>query len=1854
MSEANDIAMLARASMANGGDDNDIAMAIGLGSRRRDAFTSDVVKILQENMESLQEMEEEKFKIEEERNRIEEEKFRLEAELDQVVTSYLEQKRKLEKKMTEEKEQAREQIERMKEAARLQIKEKEQARKEMEEYRAQLEREMKEEKANMEKHLQELRAESARLEAEKNDTMRKMEAFRLESEQTMAENKAAMSQEKERFERERERMARQKAETESMMEHFRAEAEKEMVVQRERMEQEAVEFRKKIDSMTAEHEAEMRKKAKEFEDERKRLAAEKADMEKRMADFHAECQNLMAEEEAEMSERTERQRREHEQHMEEICRQFETQRKEHETRLAAEQEQARIEMLHFREVCEREMAEEKEEMGKRMTALSAECQRLEEDKIEVAKRLDLAKAEFDAVQREKAEMQKQAEEFKAECAKKERDAKKSMERIRAEADAQIAKEHSLAEERLRQARQQADQQFEAECKRLAEEQEAMTANFAKLRSQMQKEKAQMEQQSKSLARECSLKHDENEALKKRTQEFLAERNRLAEEKVTMIREMERFRIESKRKMQTEELETKQRTAAMRADYDRKLAEEQAQMKAKFEKKATEFEAERKRLAEEKAEMTRQMDAFKGECERKIAAEEKEMQRRTSEFRAEYERKAAEEKAAAERRLEEARRHTEEQLRTEREVTEHIKVVLRELPPLQAAMELGDLYLLEEELWKWRSEVLPERFGDCKGVVEAVVKLGKERLKTWRAVDHTWKDILREVETLPTSLQILTQQSQRLFRALKEAQLTKMDLRRSDPKAMDKFCEVLLAWQSRAMAHSNIVQERIIRKVVHSPNLGPFDFTDLDICLRLVDRTESDSRVFLSRVLALVDNEKTEVKDLRSLLSHVETMLFFLKYAKSEDLALTHAEFRKQFPKLDPAVVRLLQGAEKDYPPGGELVMFKEERDLFNGTDVRTVLEELRTPKAAPGRVRTADGLGIFREIFYQWALTMQSKFNLLVLPHHTQVVCLVTFRRFLEAVGDKGANAPSVDNIRALIAQVGTGEGKSMIVAALAIYVVVALGKRVHVVVDDETLLERDFTTFKALFDTFQVKGKNGTKRYINSVLCVSEERLTAAGSGAAARGFVARVDPDADICYCEAKHVQSFYASIARSETRDFSHYQERVLILDEVDALVIDEEPNEAFVYPNQELSKMATQIAEHLKKGVTPDKLRSMFSHPSAPRVIGLMLKEWEQAKKMVNGEDIVYGKDHGKYLLLQSGRVNPKAWSLALECRNYMDKLTRDILWQERMFVMSRPRVFRKYFRILGLSGSIGSQPERQFLQETYRAAFFEVPPFLKTCKGAPFHDAVPVPMGQLRQPVYVERNAQAQFARVAEVVLEAREKVPVLIIAKERGQADQLVDYLLQAARSHGLGRVSEDMVRSLSRTLYESDPEQWKENLNRSMMPMGEMDGSGGNQKSWRITVTDPRGGRGTDYRVDDRGVDAAGGLLLVPTAVPSSQRDWIQFLGRTARQDRHGQYCAVLCEADYEPLLAKYGGKLTTGPVDTIKVILDWGDREAAGRIQASAALYNNGVRMNEVCEEIFGKRPEFLKDPSAREMLVDTCQRHRWMSVREVDQAFARLPGFDPSAIPTEAKEMGRPAEPPAGAVSVSRPINGAGGAPAEGGGAGASDVPRIVIFCLDWSASMMSRDTGGPMTRFELCVKSVQQLLQRQVRDQDYAGVVCFGPQVSTIVAPTRKDSGSQLLRTKIAGLRPQTAGGTQFFDAVAECLQLLNKSEASRPDASRWLICLTDGDDLGSRRENSQGQFVNRSLDAGVPPNLNMVMITVGALKREMTNTISSWVEKTKSRGGFAQLLSEKDAGNITMAFQVVAECLAAEVGGAVEI
>merc|ERR1712232_186607 len=77
-----------------------------------------------------------------------------------------------------------------------------------------------------------------------------------------------------------------------------------------------------------------------------------------------------------------------------------------------------------------------------------------------------------------------------------------------------------------------------------------------------------------------------------------------------------------------------------------------------------------------------------------------------------------------------------------------------------------------------------------------------------------------------------------------------------------------------------------------------------------------------------------------------------------------------------------------------------------------------------------------------------------------------------------------------------------------------------------------------------------------------------------------------------------------------------------------------------------------------------------------------------------------------------------------------------------------------------------------------------------------------------------------------------------------------------------------------------------------------------GGVRQWRVTVTTALGARGQDYHISDELVDEKGGLLLIIEYVPDSEREWIQFLGRTARHDHPGQYAVILNLDEYREAL--------------------------------------------------------------------------------------------------------------------------------------------------------------------------------------------------------------------------------------------------------------------------------------------------------------------------------------------------------------
>ena len=76
-------------------------------------------------------------------------------------------------------------------------------------------------------------------------------------------------------------------------------------------------------------------------------------------------------------------------------------------------------------------------------------------------------------------------------------------------------------------------------------------------------------------------------------------------------------------------------------------------------------------------------------------------------------------------------------------------------------------------------------------------------------------------------------------------------------------------------------------------------------------------------------------------------------------------------------------------------------------------------------------------------------------PHHTQVVAMLMFSQFFE----QRERWMKEYGQKSVILQMKTGEGKSIVIAMMAIYTVKQLGKRVHVLENNEGLLERDFAT---------------------------------------------------------------------------------------------------------------------------------------------------------------------------------------------------------------------------------------------------------------------------------------------------------------------------------------------------------------------------------------------------------------------------------------------------------------------------------------------------------------------------------------------------------------------------------------------------------------------------------------------------------------------------------------------------------------------------------------------------------------------------------------------------------------------------
>jgi len=918
-------------------------------------------------------------------------------------------------------------------------------------------------------------------------------------------------------------------------------------------------------------------------------------------------------------------------------------------------------------------------------------------------------------------------------------------------------------------------------------------------------------------------------------------------------------------------------------------------------------------------------------------------------------------------------------------------------------------------------------------------------------------------------------------------------------------------------------------------------------------------------------EDKDPKDLQSALEHLSNLVFLLDYIDKEDIDKAKHLFRalnavpNQHAFCKTVIEKLCE--EGDDSKVGKYTRadaFLQPDDIAVAkNDPRKVLKEIAQ------RGQTSKILYTFRDIFVMLASEQLQQFGVLMAPHHTQAIALLIFREFLQQLG-----SPILGDKRALIARVSTGEGKSMLIAAMAAFIALKRdrggeGKQVHVVGTDERLVARDFKVFdQMLFRTLGIKA---------ICLCRDSEGL---------EDHTWHNVWDHDIVYCLPHHVALLYTKeVTHGESLD--KFKDCALLIDEVDALVIDRSPNDTILCNQESLSMYAMEVGAALHtNGCVPEEMipqRGDSDYEQKHRVYKVARQKWKKAvevDKDPTGTGFLRSSDTANAGWVarnpKSGMPDKTIQSTQLEFLRFRHRLksahfdmvrqSSPMRWLEPLFVMSKPLVFGRYHCILGFSGTLGNEEEKGFFQAAYRSIFVEVPEFLRTCCGDSWHTvqwattSLQRPHSEYvrpddfpQEPFVVLPDEASQLRQVRRLAFRARRHVPVLVIAGSVEQAQAVVEDLREEAQRSG-GVDDRDVVRDLSHTQWSRSRMDYKDNLFLSTQRVGQH-----STDPWRITVTDESGGRGTDYQMHDAEADRLGGLLLIVMRIPFSCREWVQYQGRTARQDRRGQMCAVLCKKDYLAEADGFGRALPPEAYGNHREgwaapdaeaaaaqIIAFGTQDSRRALGESRRELVAGWRAHELCELIC-RTPGGL--PRGREDFLRWIKGYLTSDLgalgEEAGRKFLQGAAVPPCSLPAEyfccyqanTKAMGH-----------------------QG---------RGVVFALDVSASMnctVDLPGEGRKTRLEICRGRALKLLTDHVDDGDVIGLLLFDHKLRWKLEPSPVSEGRERLAHKLGKLEVK-GGGTAMRTAIAEGARRLTASSAERVwDASRSiLIVLTDGAD-----------------------------------------------------------------------------------------
>ena len=503
--------------------------------------------------------------------------------------------------------------------------------------------------------------------------------------------------------------------------------------------------------------------------------------------------------------------------------------------------------------------------------------------------------------------------------------------------------------------------------------------------------------------------------------------------------------------------------------------------------------------------------------------------------------------------------------------------------------------------------------------------------------------------------------------------------------------------------------------------------------------------------------------------------------------------------------------------------------------------------------KTKNGNGI-EGISYQLTdicLTICSKKNFQFKPRPVQLLAILRL-----------ANAALNSDKKGSIGEIKTGEGKSFIVSTLAI-LLCKYGKRVDIVTSNIELAARDQNDQEDNFNLFGISSgvlfKKEEKEYLrgNSSYNLSMEN-----------GYDLKVFNN-QIVYSTNSNFEFVYLE-SMFVSRPYRPYDRKydVVIVDEVDNMFIDQGTSPAMISSGSNVIHYRDILCiiyynryksdEELQKNLDMIfKQCAFFNNEEGFKKIKLLKKAALDSDRHIKNIDYII--ENNKVIIIDShtGLKKPKTkWRNSLhEMVEIKEGLEPDY-HSSTFCAVTQHDFFNLYNKILGVTGTIGTEKDKEDLRNIYHVEIFKAP---RNFMREKIINYINRPYGQ---------NNIFQLLN-EDIIIQKNKGRPVLVIMNNILSVEDFVSQsFLNVNTIKGINPSSDENSRNVA--------------------------GQAGT-----ITIATSAAGRGVDIKLSKESLNNGGLHVIIPFLMPN-QRALEQAAGRCGRQGQPGTCNIYISENDY------------------------------------------------------------------------------------------------------------------------------------------------------------------------------------------------------------------------------------------------------------------------------------------------------------------------------------------------------------------